>query len=136
MDIPPESYLDFAREYFKLFDAYGDRPDKGDRGLEYRHLVGLPGGMNSYLYPALVEAANGLVSFKEGSGSDPDNLGQASVWVYDNEVFPFHQAEVYHQYHDGFRPGEQYPDSYHNLRDQALQDGRLHKTGCPTRFLL
>ena len=34
---------DFAEEYFKLFKN-GDRPDLGDRGAEYRSLIGLPGG--------------------------------------------------------------------------------------------
>ena len=33
----------FAEEYFKLFKN-GDRPDLGDRGAEYRSLIGLPGG--------------------------------------------------------------------------------------------
>jgi hypothetical protein len=27
----------------------------------------------------------------------------------DSNKFPFYQGEVYHQYHDGFFPGEDYP---------------------------
>ena len=45
MKIPSDKYADFAKEYMKLFDKKGDRPDKGDRGPEYRSLVGLPGGV-------------------------------------------------------------------------------------------
>jgi hypothetical protein len=38
--IPSEKVTDFAQEYFSLFSAYGDRPDIGDRGPEYRSLIG------------------------------------------------------------------------------------------------
>ena len=50
MNVPKGSYQEFADEYFKLFDKNGDRPDKGDRGSEYRHMVGIPGGVKSPLY--------------------------------------------------------------------------------------
>jgi hypothetical protein len=36
------------------------------------------------------------IDFKEGKGGDADNLGKKSIWVYDSNVFPFYQAEVYH----------------------------------------
>jgi hypothetical protein len=45
--------------------------------------------------------------------------------------FPFYQGEIYHQFHDGFMPGEQYGDSYHSLRADAIKDGRISATGCP-----
>ena len=96
MDIPSEIYFDFANVYIGLFDKNGDRPDKADVGPEYRHIVGLPGGMSSPLMQDLKEAANGLVSFKEGKGDDPDNLYKKLVYVYDTKSFPFHMAEVYH----------------------------------------
>ena len=46
MDLPKteESMRAFAKEYFSLFKN-GDRPDLGDRGLEYRSLIGLPSGV-------------------------------------------------------------------------------------------
>lgn len=40
-------------------------------------------------------------------------------------------AELYHQYHDGFMLGEQYPESYNALAKKAYAQGRLQKTGCP-----
>ena len=40
-------------------------------------------------------------------------------------------AELYHQYHDGFMLGEQYPESYNALAKKAFAQGRLQKTGCP-----
>lgn len=49
LKIPSNKYKEFAKEYIKLFDKKGDRPDKGDRGAEYRSLVGLPGGVKSPL---------------------------------------------------------------------------------------
>lgn len=132
MKIPVAMYREFADEYVKLFDKNGDRPDKGDRGGEYRHMVGLPGGVKSPLFSQLEEAVKPLgVSLLEGKGSDPDNLSKKSIWVYDTEQFPFYKGEVYHQYHDGFAPGENYPESYNGLRKKALEAGRISTTGCP-----
>ena len=132
LTIPNAYYPKFADEYVKLFDKNGDRPDKLDRGPEYRHMVGLPGGVKSPLFPQLEEAVKPLgVTLREGQGSDPDNLGKKSIWVYDTQQFPFYKGELYHQYHDGFMPGENYPDSYNGLRDKARADGRIDKTGCP-----
>lgn len=115
----------------------GDRPDVGDKGAEYRHMVGIPGGYQSKLVNELEKQAElrGLsLTFKKGTGSDPDNLGKSSVWIYDSDNFPFYQAEVYHQYHDGFRPGEQYPASYHRLRDQAKKSGKIKSGLCPEKY--
>ena len=42
VDVPAEKVQDFAKEYFSLF-RNGDRPDRNDRGPEYRSLIGLPG---------------------------------------------------------------------------------------------
>jgi hypothetical protein len=75
-----------------------------DKGGEYRHMVGLPGGINSPLFNHL-EMANNMSGMKmsliEGKGDEGDNLGKRSIYVYDSNKFPFHQAEVYHQFHDG-----------------------------------
>jgi hypothetical protein len=50
MSVPASKVGDFADVYFGLFDATGDRPDKGDRGPEYRSMIGLPGGVKSPLF--------------------------------------------------------------------------------------
>jgi peptide methionine sulfoxide reductase MsrA len=98
--IPTDKYADFAQEYISLFASDLDRPDKGDRGPEYRSLVGLPGGVNSPLYPSLAAAAEkrGL-KLVQGNGNDADTLFKQTIWVMDSDKFPFYQAEVYHQYH-------------------------------------
>jgi hypothetical protein len=56
--------------------------------------------MNSKLYPIIQKAADskGLM-LVEGKGSDGDTLGKKKVWVMDSDVYPFMQAEIYHQYH-------------------------------------
>jgi len=58
MRIPSSKFYDFAVEYCKLFDKDGFRPDQfGDRGTEYRNLVGIPGGKSSALAELLVKAS-------------------------------------------------------------------------------
>jgi hypothetical protein len=42
------------------------------------------------------------------------------------------QAEVYHQYHDDFQ-SPPYGRSYNRLANLALEEGRIHTTGCPDR---
>ena len=70
-------------------------------------MVGLLGGIDSPLFKDLVQEMKPLgVSLLEGKGSDPENLYKKSIWVYDTAKFPFYKGEVYHQFHDGFRPGE------------------------------
>ena len=57
------------RRYFKLFNKVGDRPDQfGDRGPEYRNVVGLPGGAKGPLAAALVAASQA-----QGDRLDSDN---------------------------------------------------------------
>jgi peptide methionine sulfoxide reductase MsrA len=132
MDVPASKVEDFAKVYFGLFDRGGDRPDKGDRGPEYRSLMGLPGGTSNPAYDkiqALASAAG--LQLQAGSGDDGDTLGKRKVWVMDTATFPFHQGEVYHQYHDGFFPGEDYPASYNLLQVKFAQAGVLKTTGCP-----
>ena len=74
--IPPSSFKEFAIEYVNLFDKNGFRADQaGDRGSEYRNLVGFPGGAKSDVYlKQLVDASkeNGdKLAFAEGLGDDP-----------------------------------------------------------------
>lgn len=133
MELPKtdEVMRSFAKEYFSLF-RNGDRPDLGDRGLEYRSLVGLPGGVTSPLYkPLEEEATKAGLKLMAGQGGDKDTSGKKMVWIYDSEQFPFKQGEIYHQFHDGFMPGEQYPQSYNSLAKEAFKDGRVVATGCP-----
>jgi len=133
MEIPFAKIGDFAKEYFSLFDRAGDRPDKGDRGPEYRSLLGLPGGVSSPLFSAIKAEADARgIKLVEGKGNDADTMGKDGlVWVMDSNAFPFKQAELYHQFHDGFMPGEQYPERYNSLAALAFKDGRARTTGCP-----
>ena len=129
MTIPRSSYGDFAQEYFKLFAKDGSRPDQfGDRGLEYRNVVGVPGGKGSPLVKDLLEATlkqGDKVDFAQGKGSDADS--KALVWIMDTAAHPSYRAENYHQFHDGFARGENYPDAYNSLRDGLQGD-----TACPS----
>jgi len=131
MTVPSTNVIDFAKEYFSLF-SNGDRPDKGDRGPEYRSMIGLPGGVNSEYFAEIEAVARGKgLALKEGKGSDADTLGARTVWVMDTAAYPFRQAEIYHQYHDGFMSGEQYPESYNSLIRGAVMSGKVKSTGCP-----
>lgn len=133
MRIPQSSIGDFAKEYFDLFTAKGERVDPGDRGGEYRSLLGLPGGSNHPSYPAIEAAAqNKGMKLVMGKGNDPDTFGTRQVFVYDSLKFPFYQAEVYHQFHNDFQ-SPPYGKKYNNLQNVAFEDGRLKITGCPDK---
>eukprot|EP01038_Epipyxis_sp_PR26KG_P006251 gene6251-8610_t len=133
LDIPPESLRNFAEEYFSLFGVDKERPDKGDVGPEYRSLIGIPGGVaNAEEFSIIKEEADKKgITLKEGKGNDADTLGRKMVWVMDSNKFEFNPAEVYHQYHDGFMRGEQYPQSYNDLVQLALKNKVISPTGCP-----
>jgi peptide methionine sulfoxide reductase MsrA len=100
MNIPTEKYKDFVNTYLSLFSNNLDRPDIGDIGSEYRSLIGLENGADNSLYPIFQSSAQ-AIGFKVevGNGNDPDTLRRKTIWVMDTKKFPFHQAEVYHQYH-------------------------------------
>jgi peptide methionine sulfoxide reductase MsrA len=131
--IPPSKFGAFAEEYFKLFDAKGMRPDQfGDRGLEYRNLVGFPGGSKSPLANTLVEASKkqgDKLDFAVGKGDDPDKP-QIS-FVMDSEKYPFYLGEAYHQFHDGFAFGEDYPREYNGITGKLIKQKALADAGCP-----
>ena len=118
-------------------DPKGNRPDQsGDRGPEYRNLVGLPGGTTSPLAKQLVQAsiANGdKLDFAAGKGDDSD--ARAVAFVMDTAKFPFYQAEFYHQFHDGFNWGEDYPASYNSLAKKLSKVGTVQDTACPNGML-
>jgi len=94
LKIPKSSFSSFCELYFSLFDSNGDRPDqRGDRGGEYRSVVGIPGGSNSDLYPALLAAAEkSLVNVIIGKGNDNDS--PRNTYVMDNKKYPFYLGEV------------------------------------------
>ena len=129
MTIPASKYEDFAREYFKLLGPDGSRPDQfGDRGPEYRNLIGVPGGKESPFIQSLLSATKkegDKVDFAKGKGNDADL--KALVWIMDSQEYPFWRGETYHQFHDGFARGENYPDSYNSLG--GVLD--LEDTTCP-----
>eukprot|EP00542_Grammatophora_oceanica_P020777 CAMPEP_0194052678 /NCGR_PEP_ID=MMETSP0009_2-20130614/46505_1 /TAXON_ID=210454 /ORGANISM="Grammatophora oceanica, Strain CCMP 410" /LENGTH=294 /DNA_ID=CAMNT_0038700397 /DNA_START=31 /DNA_END=915 /DNA_ORIENTATION=+ len=135
LQIPPSKFADFALEYAKLFKD-GLRPDQyGDRGPEYRNLVGLPGGTKSELAQQLVKAsvANGdQLDFAVGKGDDADK--PKVVFIMDSDVFPFHVAEQYHQFHDGFNFGEDYPPKYNGLGGKFAKAGEDFGS-CPNGML-
>jgi hypothetical protein len=67
------------------------------------------------------------------AGDDADV--RALSFVMDSTAFPFYQAEPYHQYHDGFAWGEDYPNSYNNLAKAKVKAGLIKDGGCPNGML-
>ena len=135
--IPKSKFPDFVAEYTALFNKDGYRPDQlGDRGPEYRNLVGFPGGVDSPLAKQLIEVSSKTgdkLDFARGKGDDPD--ARALCFVMDSDKFPFYVAEQYHQFHDGFNFGENYPNSYNNLASTLAKEGLLEKSNCPNGML-
>jgi len=137
LTIPPSSVPAFCQEYFALFNDKGYRPDQfGDVGLEYRNLVGFPGGVGSSYAKELVRVSqeNGdKLDFAKGKGDDPDR--RALCFVMDSTEFPFYVAEQYHQFHDGFNWGENYPNSYNSLASQLSKANVLGESKCPNGLI-
>jgi len=136
--IPESKIGDFAQVYFSLFDPNnGDRVDPGDKGREYRYLLGLPGGDRHSQFASIVDAANQDPNKKRlvpGRGGDPDTYRKGIVYYYDTNEFPFYQAEKYHQFHNDFK-GPPYGQDYNQLVDLEFNNGgRIMKTGCPDSF--
>jgi len=130
VSVPESKVGDFAKEYFDAAAGYPlGRADPQDRGTEYRSAIGLPGGMDGPLFKA-VEAANaGRMELVAGKGNDADTVGSKKVWVYDSNKYPFHQGEVYHQFHDDMV--ERYSKGYHQLKETLLASGKIKKVDCP-----
>lgn len=132
LTIPPSSVEQFADVYFKMFNDH-DRSHSGDKGPHYRTVLGLPGGLDSQLMTDIrkAEAANGKsFDWQVGKGDDADTLYTKTIWVYDSANFPFHQAEIYHQFHDDYLPGGNYETSYNILMAKLACDERLVPTMC------
>jgi peptide methionine sulfoxide reductase MsrA len=137
LNIPASTFPAFAEEYCRLFDKNGYRPDQlGDRGPEYQNLVGIPGGTKSQLAKQLVDVSirNGdKLDFAKGKGDDPDR--RALVFIMDTADFPFFVAEQYHQFHDGFNFGENYPNKYNALAKTLADSGVLGVSKCPNGLI-
>jgi len=136
MTIPESKFEEFAIEYCKLFDESGLRPDQfGDRGTEYRNLVGIPGGKTSPLAEKLVKASlktGDKLDFAVGKGDDKDIPKVA--FIMDSNEFPFYVAEQYHQFHDGFKLDESYPQRYNDLASKFAKKGENFGT-CPNGMM-
>lgn len=137
LSIPAWSLPKFAEEYFNLFSNEGYRPDQwGDVGPEYRNLVGLPGGVKSAFAKQLIatsQATGDKLDFAKGKGDDPD--ARALTFVMDTADYPFFVAEQYHQFHDGFNWGENYPNSYNDLAGKLAKQNVLGESKCPNGLL-
>jgi peptide methionine sulfoxide reductase MsrA len=137
LSIPSWSFPQFAEEYFKLYNSEGYRPDQwGDVGPEYRNLVGLPGGVTSVFAKQLIatsQASGDKLDFAKGKGDDPD--ARALTFVMDTANYPFFVAEQYHQFHDGFNWGENYPNSYNDLAGKLAKQNVLGESKCPNGLL-
>ncbi|KAI2489162.1 Peptide methionine sulfoxide reductase [Fragilaria crotonensis] len=135
LKIPPSKFPEFAVEYCKLFKN-GMRPDQlGDRGSEYRNLIGFVGGSKSPFAQQLVDASKATadqLDFAVGKGSDEDIA--RLVWIMDIEKYPFFVGEAYHQFHDGFAMGENYPDSYNTLAQKFVKKGENFGS-CPNGMM-
>mmetsp|Transcript_55643 Transcript_55643/g.129544 ORF Transcript_55643/g.129544 Transcript_55643/m.129544 type:complete len:296 (-) Transcript_55643:63-950(-) len=134
LKIPAWSVPAFATVYWKAFVGM-DRSHTNDRGPNYRAVIGLEGGVDAELLAEIDAAQAGNVAqqfrLEAGSGGDRDTLGEPLVWVYDSTRFPFHQAEIYHQFHDDYLPNGKYPEEYNSLYRVLLCTGELSPTSCP-----
>ncbi|CAE7241517.1 PUB49 [Symbiodinium sp. CCMP2592] len=137
LTIPLSRLPDFGAVFWSLFVGK-DRVDVMDIGADYRAAIGVPGGISSSLLQTVnasqasrAQRDGWWFEVRAGNGDDYDTLGKALVWVYDTALYPFYQAEVYHQFHDDFLPGGNYPQEYNDLVHALREDGRLTSTGCP-----
>lgn len=127
--LPDALMPEVAKLYLDEICPGGVREDLQDWGAEYRALVGFPGGSDSSMGRAFIEVANQRgVKVLSGAGNDPDRVG--TVFVMDTFTFPFHQAEVYHQFHNDMIAT--YDSAYNSLRQKLVSSGRVEHTGCPS----
>jgi len=88
----------FEHGFQKTSDGRHGRLDPQHMGPAYRINIGLPQGKRGPLYP-LIEAANAnKMRLVEGRGPSFDLEDDFVVYIYNNDVFPFYQAEKF-QYH-------------------------------------
>ena len=119
-----------AADFFGSFTgASGSRarPDPMDVGRPYRSVVGIPGGVDGPLYPTLSTANTHGMELKAGFGSDGDDFN--TVWVLDSHVYPFHQAEAYHQMHSNFFQSEGMRTALVRQRPLGAAEAALPRAG-------
>ena len=123
--------LDLVTDFFGSFHRARwpwvgwERPDqRQDVGAEYRSVIGLPGGLNSPLWPVVDQANKPYgMALRVAAGSDDDERN--TVWVYDTGCYPFFRAERYHQFHSDYR-GMPYPPEYvHDLWGAKSAAGKI-----------
>lgn len=110
--------------------------DPQDRGAGYRNVVGIPGGMDSELYKVFAAQNANKMKLVPGegntmtSGKATENDAVNTVYIVDAEKLPFHQAEVYHQFHNGM--GKSFPQEYLvDMKKAKIRDGTLrNQQGC------
>merc|ERR1712087_906550 len=78
---------------------------------------------------AALESPGGMKLYA-GRGDEPDTIGDKAVLVYDSDKFPFHPAELYHQFHNDFM-GAPYGKAYNSLQTSLYAESKLGLTGCP-----
>lgn len=141
-----DQFRKYAKTYFSEFrrlkNGKMQRQDPQDTGAGYRNTIGIPGGVHSDLYKILQEENVNNMDLREGSGNEYTGLGKATeddelntVWIIDSDKFPFYQAEIYHQFHNGL--GKRFPTKYtKDLKDMAIENKIVKETGCPEYFFL
>jgi len=53
----------------------------------------------------------------------------------DTSDYPFFIAEKYHQFHDGFNFGENYPNKYNDLASKLDKEHLMDVNKCPNGLL-
>ncbi|CAE8631166.1 unnamed protein product, partial [Polarella glacialis] len=131
--VPADKLREVAQVFFDAVsspppEVPGDQPEP-EQGPEYRPMLGLPGGKDSPFLKEIQAANNCRMQLAQGQGSDPLIAGNKVVWIYDSDIFPFFQAELYHQFHDDV--GARYPADYHKLKEALVRAGPLEPLDCP-----
>ena len=141
-----DQFRRYAKTYFgefrRLPNGKMQRQDPQDVGAGYRNVIGIPGGVSSDLFKILQDENVNHMVLREGSGNEYGSFGRAkegdelnTVWVIDSTKFPFYQAELYHQFHNGL--GKKFPSEYtKDLKETAVVNNLVKETGCPEYFFL
>lgn len=81
--------------------------DPQDRGPGYRNVVGIPGGVKGPLFDVLSAKNKDKMKLLASDGNAMDKGRPLeddainTVYVVDSTKLPFHEAETYHQFHNG-----------------------------------
>lgn len=137
VSVPEDKVGDFSKNLLDAaFEYPRGRSDPRSRGAEFRSAIGLPGGMNGPAFKQIEKVSAGRLKFLKGMGGDEDTVGTKEIYIYDTAEFPFHQGEIYLQYHDDIRGGDpKYSKKYHDLNALGRQSGVLKNVGCPEDYI-